>query len=218
MTALAFQTALARLIVEPDFRDAVRAHGVAALPGPLTPLEASRLATIAGDRGLDINRTLHKGFRLGKLRALLPLTCSLLRPARLAREVSAFWQANPPASFSFLPEALDFCTFLEHRPLRSVYLAEVLAYERATLELEQARVGPPPPQSVRFRHDPVRLLGTLAAGGRPRCVPARPCVLLGSKEGDAPARWTLVDAVSPSHRYDREHVASIDSGRKGITT
>jgi hypothetical protein len=107
--------------------------------------------TIAGDRGLDMNRTLHKGFRLGKLRALLPLTCSLLTPARLASEVAAFWQDNPPASFSFLPEALEFCAFLERRPLRSVYLAEVLAYERATLELERARVGPAPPQSVRFR-------------------------------------------------------------------
>jgi hypothetical protein len=176
MTALAFQTALARLIVEPDFRDAVRAEGAVALPGPLTPLEASRLATIAGDRGLDMNRTLHKGFRLGKLRALLPLTCSLLTPARLAREVAAFWQANPPSSFSFLPEALEFCAFLERRALRSVYLAEVLAYERATLELEQAQLGPAAPQSVRFRHDPVQLLGTLAAGRRPRRVAERPCV------------------------------------------
>ena len=218
MTALAFQTALARLIVEPDFRDAVRASGAAALAAPLTPLEASRLVTIASDRGLDMNRTLHKGFRFGKLRALLPLTCSLLTPVRLAREVAAFWQANPPASFSFLPEALEFCGFLVQRQLRLVYLSEVLAFERATLELERARVGPPPPQSVRFRHDPVRLLGTLAAGRRPRSVPERPCVLLGSKDGDAPARWTLVDAVSPGRRYDREHAAPIDSGRKGIST
>jgi hypothetical protein len=216
VTALAFQAAMARLIVEPDFRDAVRAEGAGALPGPLTALEASRLVTIAHDRGLDMNRTLHKGFRLGKLRALLPLTCALLTPARLAREVAAFWQANPPASFSFLPEALEFCAFLERRPLRSAYLAEVLAYERATLELERARVGPAPPQSVRFRHDPVRLLGTLAAGRRPRSVPARPCLLLGSKDGEAPLRWTLVDAVPPPSRYDRRHAADNDSGTKGI--
>ena len=107
-----------------------------------------------------------------------------------------YCQANPPSSFSFLPEALEFCSFLERRRLRSTYLGEVLAYERATLELERARVGPAPAQSVRFRHDPVRLLGDLAAGRRPRAVPARPCVLLGSKDGDAPVRWTLVDAVS----------------------
>ena len=135
-----------------------------------------------------------------------------------AREVAAFWQANPPASFSFLPEALEFCAFLERRRLRSAYLTEVLAYERATLELERARFGPAPPQSVCFRHDPVRLLGTLAAGRRPRSVPARPCLLLGSKDGDAPARWTLVDAVTPTARYDRAHAADTDSGAKGITT
>jgi hypothetical protein len=218
MSALAFQTALARLIVDPDFRDAVRGQGPGALPGPLTGLEASRLVTIAGDRGLDMNRTLHKGFRLGKLRALLPLTCALLTPARLAREVTAFWQANTPSSFSFLPEALEFCTFLEQRPRRSAYLAEVLAYERATLELERARVGAAPPQSVRFRHDPVRLLGMLAAGRRPWAVPVRPCLLLGSKDGDAPAHWTLVEAVAPARRYDRAHAADSYSGAKGIPT
>lgn len=209
MTALAFQTALARLIVEPDFRDSVRAEGLAALPGELTTREATRLVTIAADRGLAMNRTLHKGFRLGKLRALLPLTCALLTPSRLAREVALFWQAHPPASFSFLPEALEFCAFLERRRLRSVYLAEVLAFERATLELERARVGAAPPQSVRFRHDPASLLSALAAGRRPRAIRARPCLLLGGKEGDAPARWTLVDAVSGSRRYDRGLAASI---------
>ena len=196
MTARAFQSAMARLIVEPDFRDAVRAEGRAALTGELTPLEASRLVSIANDRGLDMNRTLHKGFRLGKLRALLPLTCAALTPTRLAREVALFWQAHPPASFSFLPEALEFCDFLARRQRPSVYLAEVLAFERATLELERARVDAPPPQSVRFRHDPVRLLGALAAGRRPRSVPVRPCLLLGGKSGDAPAHWTLVDTVS----------------------
>jgi hypothetical protein len=47
-------------------------------------------------------------------------------------------------------------------------------------------------------------------------VPARPCLLLGSKDGDAPVRWTLVDAVSPSGRYDRRHGAS-ECGAKGST-
>jgi hypothetical protein len=206
---------MARLIVEPDFRDAVRARGVAALDGPLRPREAFRLVTIASDRGLDMNRTLHKGFRLGKLRALLPLTCRLLAPVTLAREVAAFWAANPPASFSFLPEALEFCAFLAQRPVRSRYLAEVLAYERATLELERARIGPAPPQSVRFLHDPIRLLGGLAAGRRPRGVPARPCLLLGSKDGDSPVHWTLVDAMAAPPRYDRGRAADRRGDTKG---
>jgi hypothetical protein len=218
MSALAFQSALARLIVEPDYRDAVRAEGRAALPDGLTPLEAMRLVTIAADRGVDMNRTLHKGFRLGKLRALLPLTCALLTPRRLAREVTAFWNANPPASFSFLPEALAFCEFLSSRPLRSLYLGEVLAYERATLELERARLDAAPAQSVRFRHDPVRLLAGLAAGRRPRAIAKRPCLLLGSKEGAEPVRWTLVEARPRTRRYDRGNAAAIAAGRKGIAT
>ena len=196
MTALTFQSTLARLIVEPDFRDAVRAAGAAVMPEGLTPLEASRLATIAADRGIDMNRTLHKGFRLGKLRALLPLTCSLLTPARLAREVSSFWKATAPASFSFLPEALEFCAFLERRRLRIAYLADVLAFERATLELERARFGEAPPQRVRFRHDPARLLGALAAGRRPRALPERVCQLVGTKTGDEPVRWSFCQDLS----------------------
>jgi hypothetical protein len=216
MTALAFQTALARLIVEPDLRDDVRRHGAAALPGELTPLERSRLTAIAGDRGVDMNRTLHKGFRLGKLRALLPLTCALLTPARLAREVASFWKAHPPASFSFLPEALEFCAFLRKRRVRSVYLDEVLAFERATLELERARVGTAPPQRLGFRHDPALLLGALAAGRRPRKIGERRCVLVGSKSGDAPVRWTLSDAATGRPRYDRAHAASRGADTKGM--
>ena len=199
MSALAFQTALARLVVEPDFRDAVRADALA-LPPELTPIERSRLVRIANDRGVDINRTLHKGFRLGKLRALLPLSCAVLTPARLAREVAAFWNTHPPASFSFLPEALEFCAFLARRRVRSVYLPEVLAYERATLELERARIDAASPQTVRFVHDPAALLGTLATGRRPCGVAVRPCTLLGEKVAGEPIRWSLatIDARRPA--------------------
>jgi hypothetical protein len=194
MSAQGFQTALARLIVEPDFRDAVRAAGAGALDDTgleLTLCERSRLALIAHDRGVDLNRTLHKGFRLGKLRAMLPLTCTLLTPARLAREVALFWQRCPPSSFYFLPEALQFCDFLAQRRVRSVYLAEVLAYERATLELERARVDAPPPQRVVFAHEPAALLGALAQGRRPRGVALCACVVVGSRTAAGPIAWVM---------------------------
>ena len=195
MSAQAFQTALARLIVEPDFRDAVRARGDAALAADadasqvLTPQERARLCQIAKDRGVDINRTLHKGFRLGKLRAMLPLTCTLLTTKRLAHEVALFWQQRPPSSFYFLPEALEFCDFLAQRRVRCKYLAEVLAYERATLELERARVDAPPPQQVVFKHEPAALLGALAQGHRPRAVARRTCVVVGSRTEAGAIRW-----------------------------
>lgn len=194
MSLPAFQSALTRLIMEPAFRDAVRAHG-AASAGELTALEASRLRRIAADPGLDTNRTLHKGFRMGKLRTLLPLTCTLLGAKRLGREVGAFWQRQPPAGFSFLPEALEFIAYLRQRRLRVRYLHEVLAYEAATLELERARTGPAPAQRVVFEHDPATLLGALAQGRRPRGIARRPCIVVGERDASGEVRWLLLDAV-----------------------
>ncbi len=196
MSLPAFQSALLRLIADPAFRDRVVQQGERALGDDVTALEASRLARIASDRGLDINRTLHKGFRLGKLRALLPLTCRLLGPRRLARELPAFWQQRPPASFSFLPEALEFCDWLARRRLRLRHLDEILAYERAVLELERARTGHPPPQVVRFRHDPAPLLAALAAGRRPRGIPLRACIATAARNEQGKVCWDVRDAVA----------------------
>jgi hypothetical protein len=189
----AFQTSMVRLVAEPAFRDAVRLHGGAALPSGLTALERTRLAAIAADPGMDVNRMLHKGFRLGKLRAMLPLTCRLLGAKQLARQVESFWSDCPPSSFYFLPEALEFCRHLQASGLRRKYLSEVLAYERATLELERARQGPTPSQAVRFRHDPAALLGALAAGRTPRRMPVRDCVAVGRRDTGGRVSWSLVD-------------------------
>lgn len=188
-----FQASLVRLVAEPDFRDAVRLDGAAALPEGLSALERVRLIAIASDPGMDVNRMLHKGFRLGKLRAMLPLTCRLLGAKALARQIEAFWSRCPPSSFYFLPEALAFCRHLQASGLRRRYLDEVLAYEQAALELERARRGLPPPQVVRFRHDPSMLLGALAAGRVPRRVPLRPCAVVGRRDAEGQVRWALID-------------------------
>jgi hypothetical protein len=201
MSLRVFQATLLQLIADPSFRDAVLAGQ--ALDADLTLQEQARLRHIAADRGLDINRTLHKGFRLGKLRAMLPLTCQVLGPKRLAHEVSAFWKERPPSSFYFLPEALDFCDFLRRRNARGKYLREVVAYERATLELERARVGIAPVQTVVFRHDPRVLLSTLAAGRRPRAIAERRCRATGMKDGHGRVSWqveTLEEGRAPARR------------------
>lgn len=202
MSLHTFQNCLARLIVDPDYRDRVRAMGEAALEAALTERERRRLCAIAADRGVDINRTLHKGFRLGKLRAMLPLTCQLLGAARLARAAAAFWTARPPASFYFIPEALEFCTFLHSRKHRVKYLDEVLGYERATLEIEKASCVFPQPQRVCFRHDPRILLTVLANGRRPRAVPHRPAIAVCMRDADGRVQWRLFE---PS--------AGLDAGR-----
>lgn len=193
MSLARFQACMARLITDPDFRNRVRSGHPEELAGDLTALERARLCRIASDRGLDINRTLHKGFRLGKLRAMLPLTCEALGPGRLTREAAAFWAQHPPASFYFISEALEFCDFLAARRLRGVYLDEVIAFERAALALEQPGANEPIEHAVRFRHEPAMLLACLAARRRPRAIPRRDCTAFGTRGEDGRAHWRLVD-------------------------
>jgi hypothetical protein len=188
-----FQACVARLIIDPAYRDRVRAFGVAASEVSLTERERSRLCRIAVDRGVDVNRTLHKGFRLGKLRAMLPLTCRLLGSARLAREVTVFWARRLPSSFYFIPEALEFCSYLATRKLRVKYLAEVIAYERTTLEMERAGWSVPASRRIRFRHDPRILLAMLAGNRRPRAVPERPSIAVCLRDRAGQIRWKLVE-------------------------
>jgi hypothetical protein len=197
MSLQAFQSCMLRLIADPAFRDRVNADGDAALVDrDLSDIERRRLRAIAADRGLDINRTLHKGFRLGKLRALLPMSCRLLGSRRLSRELSGFWASCPPASFSFIPEALEFCAWLSPRASKVRYLDDVLGYERAMLELERARSDEAPTQVVRFRHDPTRLLGALGAGRRPRAIPTCDCEAVGVRERDGRIRWRIRTAIA----------------------
>lgn len=181
MSEASFQSELARLVVDPDFRDGVRESGEAALCKDLSDLERERLVAIAGDPGLDVTRTLHKGFRLAKLLAWVPLTCAVIPRDVLAREIGDFWQQRPPVSFYFLEEAAAFCEYLLERGLEVPYLAEVAAYERASLELQRARPAgeTAPPQVVDFLHDPEVLLASLARREVPPELPERACRLVG---------------------------------------
>jgi hypothetical protein len=198
MSAPAFQALFARLVIDPDFRDDVRARGPAALDGDLTDLERERLLFVADDPGMDVTRTLHKGFRLSKLMGQLPLTCAALGKEALAREVAEFWRRNPPISFYYLAEAVSFCDFLSARLEEGMepptpYLAEVAAWERAGLELQRPRPegDAPPLQVVEFAHDPLPLL---AAHGRGEPVEPtdRPCLMIGGYEGGK-VEWRLAE-------------------------
>jgi hypothetical protein len=211
VTAAAFQSALARLIVEPPFRERVRSAGAAALPRGLAARERRRLLAVASDPGLDITCTLHRGFRLAKLLAQLPLTFTVLDADTSRREVELFWSRRPPASFYFLEEAVAFCAHLLARPaaLPLPYLAEVAAYEKAGLELERAL---PPgtevsPRRVEFRHDPLALLDELAQGRVPARVAPRHCFLVGRRRGAA-VEWRLAEAAAAPPATGQPHSAS----------
>ncbi|QCB47640.1 hypothetical protein [Hydrogenophaga sp. PAMC20947] len=190
MSAVAFQSLLAQLVVDPALRDHLLADGIAA-EADLDALERKRLLHVAGHPGLSVNHMLHRGFRLGKLKALLPLTCVLLKSARLQTAVERFWAVHPPRTFYFLPEAIEFCSFLLTQPTRSKYLHEVVAFERAHLELQRARLDAPPRQTVRFQHNPSKLLAQLASGRQPLGLAPMPCLAVGTVDEQGQARWAL---------------------------
>lgn len=198
MSQVAFQSALGRLATDRAFRDRARAEGALVFGPGFTPLERRRLAGLGHDRGLDLTAALIASFRLGKLLSLLPLTRGLLGPRRFAREARRFWAAHPPVSFYLPDEATGFCEHLLARlreGWRVPYLAEVVAYERAMIELRRVRPAgrQPAPQRLAFRHDPGRLLTALARGRRPRRIPRRPCVVVGrAKNGDV--EWVVEQA------------------------
>jgi hypothetical protein len=194
VTQVAFQAALARLLVEDDFRDSVRAGGEAALDGDLTPVERRRLVAVASDPGLDVTRTLHDGWRFSKVLLMLPATCAVLGNERLSAEVHAFWKTRVPRSLYFHAEAIAFCDWLLARSgeLGLEYLDELAAFERASLVLRSAWAdAPPPPQQVRFRHDPQLLLAAIAEGRPLAGIPERPCVLVGSSPLSGEVEWRL---------------------------
>ncbi len=137
MSLRAYQAALARLVIEPDVRADVRQDGTQLSGYDLTTRERRRIFAAATDRGMDITRTLHKGWRLNKVLAFLPATCALLGEERLAQELSIFWRNQAPTSLYFLEEALAFSSHLLERVrtgLAIENLGDVLAYERSKLE------------------------------------------------------------------------------------
>lgn len=198
MSQQCFQASLARLVSDPSFRDRVRVENEAALSDDLTVLERRRLLQVAADDGLAITRTLYKGFRLSKILLMLPMTCTLLGNRRLAREVNLFWSQRYAMSFYFLEESLAFCDQLERRireGLRIAYLPEILAFERASLELKRldSDDGPAQAKLVRFRHDPENLIDALSNGQRPRAVPLRPCTLVSGRDSQGEVEWHVCE-------------------------
>jgi hypothetical protein len=198
VSQVTFQAELARLLIDVDFRTAVRSQGEVVLDTDLTDRERRRLVAVAADPGLDITTTLHQGWRLSKALLMLPFTCALLGNERLACELTDFWRTRPPRSLYFHQEAITFCDWLLERvgvALQVMYLDEITRFERATLQLRTPWApDPPQPQTVRFDHDPEQLLTDLAAGAEPNGVASRPSLLLGTATEPGKEQWHLIPA------------------------
>jgi hypothetical protein len=192
----AFQTALARLVLDPRWREEVHASGPSVLPEGLSERERRRLGEAAAHPGLAVTATLVRSFRLGKIITLLPLTRRLLGDTVLAREARRFWAEQPPRTFYALDEALAFAATLLRRRLRNPFLEEVVGFERAMLELGRPRPAGVRVRSevVRFRHDPRVVLGALSAGRRPpRRLPERRSALVASLAADGRLDWRAAE-------------------------
>ena len=186
MSQANFQRVLGRLVTDRDFRVRLR-QGAAGPRRGLSAIERRRLMAIAAAPGLALTARLIDSFRLGKL----------LGPVRFAREAEAYCAKVPPVSFYLADEALAFCDHLQ-TACRRPYLAEVMGYERAMIELKRPRPdgAPRPSQRVVFEHDPAVLLPLLARGDRPRALPRRRHVAIGFLGTEGRVDWRIEEAFS----------------------
>lgn len=173
-----YQEISCRMVASLAFRERVVQRPDEVLNGlDLTERERRRLLALAADPGMQVNTAIHRANRLSPLDHTLPFTCFLLGE-RLRALVERYWSENPSENLQSPTECQRFAAFLtgEVRAgrLADPYLEEVLEFERTCTELrfftdeELRHVASPVDhlpsllRIVTFRHDPVRLLESLA--------------------------------------------------------
>ncbi len=167
-----FQRALTAMTLDPVLANAVHAQGADALLAfRLTPREARRLTAVARQPGMALNCTLARANRFGPIHAAFPMSCRLLG-RELRTVLDALWSGRDPANYQLSGEEIPFADLVEARVADrlsgSDYLGEVLAYERACLELALPLRMAADPLSIEqtsrwvdFRHDPRLLFDAL---------------------------------------------------------
>jgi hypothetical protein len=157
----AFQNVLGALIADRGFCSAVRQNPAVALTGhDLSAREASRLAAMAGARGMTASGTLYRLNRLAPLRRCLPRTLAALGPI-LPGLIDEFRRAYPETRLQFEEEVTRFTTFVGAQIAAGAPIpplaADSLAFEAAACRLsfrirDQAAV--PAHDAARVRLDP----------------------------------------------------------------
>jgi hypothetical protein len=141
MTAAAFQSALARLVIDPEFRDEVKAGKSEPLRG-LSARERARIVAVAADRGLDITRRMYVSFRLARLEVGAPRTFRTLSRLGLEKELERYLAHRRPASFYHLVEGRALLRFFSRRmregALDDPELARAIAEDEKELDRERA--------------------------------------------------------------------------------
>jgi hypothetical protein len=104
MSAAGFQSAMARLVTDRQFRSGLASAGARATPRTLSPRERRRLLAVAAHPGLDITRMMYVSFRLSRLQSSVPYTFRMLGKRRFHTEVSLYLDRFRPNSFYFIDE------------------------------------------------------------------------------------------------------------------
>lgn len=144
MSLRSYQTAFARMTLDPALCRRIMAEGDAALADyDLTPLELRRLTAIVRQPGMKVNCTLSRANRLAAISGLLPRTCDLLS-GQLRELLDRFWSERTMANLQTLPAGLEFAAFLE-REIAAGRVSHPSAAETLAAEVAAARVLTPQP-------------------------------------------------------------------------
>ncbi len=143
MTLRGFQHALSDLVMSRRFCAAVQEDPGEALAGyDLDLRERERLAAIAGQPGVRISAMIHRSFKVGVLAGRLPLTCTLLGSAGIARVIGGYLAEQMPRTMYFNQEIRRFGVYVLEQLARGAFdypfLEEVLRLELALVELGDA--------------------------------------------------------------------------------
>lgn len=134
MSLANFQNALAAMVMDATFAEAVREDSARALAAfDLDPRERERLAGIASQPGLRIGTFFHHSFRMTKIAYTLPRTNEKLAE-KLGAVLMLYWEEYPNVHEYFDREARRFATWLLERS-ESEDLKRVVREELATLDL-----------------------------------------------------------------------------------
>jgi hypothetical protein len=134
LSLASFQNALAAMVMDESFAQAVRDDSAQALTVfDLEPRERERLAGIASQPGLRIGTFFHHSFRMTKIAYTLPRTKEKLGE-KLGAVLMLYWDEYPNVHEYFDREARRFAMWLLKRS-ESEDLKRVVREELETLDL-----------------------------------------------------------------------------------
>jgi hypothetical protein len=125
---------------------------------------------LRSDKGVDLMRGLIHEFRASMVVGVYRLSCRLmmltLTPDVFRALLEDYWKSHPPRQYA-AAEAEGFMDYLRAKNVQWPWLAKVMEFERATMEVLMSGE----PRVVKFAADPFPMLRALAEGRLPEVIP-----------------------------------------------